>query len=113
MTAPAIKGPTEAMNSKLATTIIHTASGTSKAFIPGARAFIAVTMKLMPPSRKATNSNATASTHMLLPIGVRLYLGTAESGGGAGPPPPPPPPRPDHAALRLHPPTPTHAHVSA
>ena len=76
-----MSGPTEAMNSRLATTIIHTASGTSNARMPGARAFIAVTMKLMPPRRKATNSSATAITHMLLPIGVRLYLPTADSGG--------------------------------
>src|ERR1044072_8876378 len=93
MTAPAINGPTEAMNSRLATTIIHTTTGTSNAFMPWEPAFIAVTMKLMPPSRNATNSSATASTHMLLPMGVRLYLGVDDSGGEAGHAPPQPPAR--------------------
>ena len=69
------------MNSRLAITIIHTTIGTSNAFMPGARAFIAVMMKLMPPSRNATNSSATAITHSVEPSGVRLYLPTADSGG--------------------------------
>jgi hypothetical protein len=72
MTAPAISGPTEAMNRMLAMQIIHTTIGTSVHFMPGARAFIAVTMKLMPPMRKATNSSATASSHSDEPSGVRL-----------------------------------------
>ena len=38
----------------------------------GARLFIAVTVKLMPPSRKATNSSMTASNHSDAPAGVRL-----------------------------------------
>ena len=53
MTAPAISGPTEAMNRMLAMTIIHTTIGTSNIFMPGAREFIAVVTKLMPPSRNA------------------------------------------------------------
>ena len=40
----------------LATTIIHTTIGTSKARMPGAREFMRVVMKLIPPRRKATNS---------------------------------------------------------
>ena len=72
MTAPAISGPTEAMNRMLATTIIQTTIGTSNIFMPGAREFIAVVMKLMPPSRNATNSSATATTHSVAPSGVRL-----------------------------------------
>jgi len=81
MTAPAISGPTEAMNSRLAITMVHTTIGTSNAFMPGARAFIAVTMKLMPPSRKAMNSSATAITHNVEPSGVRLKACLADSGG--------------------------------
>ena len=81
ITAPAISGPTEAMNRMLAMTIIHTTIGMSYSFMPGAREFIAVVMKLMPPSRKATNSSATATSKMLEPSGVRLYSGLAESGG--------------------------------
>ena len=38
--APAISGPTEAMNMMLAMQIIHTVIGTSLAFMPGAREFI-------------------------------------------------------------------------
>ncbi len=60
MIAPAISGPAEAMNIMLASTIIHTTIGMSHIFIPGARLFIVVTVKLMPPSRNATNSSATA-----------------------------------------------------
>ena len=46
--------------------------GTSNIFMPGARLFITVVTKLMPPSRKATNSSATASSHSEAPAGVRL-----------------------------------------
>ena len=41
-------------------------------FIPGAREFISVVMKLMPPRRKATNSTATEISHSGAPCGVRL-----------------------------------------
>ena len=72
MTAPAISGPTEAMKMTLARTIIQTSSGISNIFIPGARLFIVVTVKLMPPKRNATNSSATATSHSTAPMGVRL-----------------------------------------
>ncbi len=72
MTAPAMSGPTEAMKRMLATTIIHTTIGMSVHLIPGAREFIAVVMKLMPPNRKATNSSATATSQSVEPSGVRL-----------------------------------------
>ncbi len=65
----------------LATTIIHTTMGTSNIFMPGAREFITVVTKLMPPMRKATNSSATAISHSGAPSGVRLYSALAESGG--------------------------------
>ena len=81
MIAPASSGPTDSMKRMLATTIIHTTSGTSKARIPGAREFISVVMKLIPPRRKATNSSPTPITHRVLPSGVRLYVSFAESGG--------------------------------
>ena len=81
MIAPAISGPTEAMNRMLAITIIQTTIGMSYSFMPGAREFIAVVTKLMPPSRNATNSSATARTHSDEPSGVRLYSCFADSGG--------------------------------
>ena len=81
MRAPAISGPTEAINRMLATTIIHTTIGTSYIFMPGARAFMAVTTKLMPPSRKATNSRAPATSQTLEPRPVRLYSALADRGG--------------------------------
>ena len=81
ITAPATSGPTEAMKRMLAMTIIQTTIGMSYIFMPGAREFIAVVTKLMPPSRKATNSNATAINHNDEPHGVRLYSALAESGG--------------------------------
>ncbi len=81
MIAPAISGPTDAMNRMLAITIIHTTTGMSYMRMPGAREFIAVVTKLMPPIRNATNSSATASTKSVAPSGVRLYSGLAESGG--------------------------------
>ncbi len=49
--------------------------------MPGAREFIAVVTKLMPPSRNATNSSATARTKSDEPSGVRLYSAFADSGG--------------------------------
>ena len=55
-----------------AMTIIQTMTGTSNIFMPGARLFISVVTKLMPPRRNATNSSATAVTHSVEPIGVRL-----------------------------------------
>src|ERR1044071_5656035 len=64
ITAPAINGPTLHMNKMEAMTIIHTTYGMSKSFMPGAREFIAVVMKLMPPMRNATNSSATATIHI-------------------------------------------------
>ena len=72
MTAPAIKGPAEAMKMMLARTIIQIRIGMSYIFMPGARLFIVVTVKLMPPSKNATNSSATASSHSVAPIGVKL-----------------------------------------
>ncbi len=81
ITAPAKSGPTEAMKRMLAITIIQTTTGMSYIFMPSAREFIAVVTKLMPPSRKATNSSATAITQIDDPSGVRLYCAFAESGG--------------------------------
>ena len=72
MTAPAIKGPAEAMKTMLARMIIQIRIGMSYIFMPGARLFIAVTVKLIPPSKNATNSSATASSQSVAPIGVRL-----------------------------------------
>jgi hypothetical protein len=60
--------------------------------MPGAREFIAVVTKLMPPSRKATNSSATATRKTLEPSPVRLYSAFAESGGYTVQAPPKPPP---------------------
>jgi hypothetical protein len=96
MTAPATSGPTEPMNNMLASTIIHTTTGMSNMRMPGAREFIAVVTKLMPPSRNATNSSATAITHRVEPSGVRLYCGLADSGGYAVHAPPKPPPGTNH-----------------
>jgi hypothetical protein len=53
---------------------------------------MAVVMKLMPPSRNATNSSATATSHIDEPSGVRPYSGLAESGGYAVHAPAKPPP---------------------
>ena len=72
MIAPASSGPTDNMNRMLATTIIQTTMGTSKARIPGALEFMSVVMKLIPPNRNATNSSPTPITHRVLPSGVRL-----------------------------------------
>src|SRR5262245_310624 len=83
MTAPAMSGPTDAMKRTLAITIIQTTIGTSNIVIPGAREFIAVVTKFMPPSRKAVNSSATAITQSVDPYGVRLYVDLADSGGYA------------------------------
>jgi hypothetical protein len=69
------------MKRMLAMTIIQTTIGTSYIFMPGAREFIAVVMKLMPPNRNATNSSATATSQIEDPYGVRLYSAFAESGG--------------------------------
>ena len=69
------------MNRMLASTIIQTTTGMSHILIPGARPFIVVTTKLIPPSRNATNSSATAISHSEAPSGVRLYAPFAESGG--------------------------------
>ena len=60
--------------------------------MPGAREFIAVVIKLMPPSRNAMNSRPTAITHNVAPMGVRLYIGLADRGGYAVHAPPKPPP---------------------
>ena len=49
------------MKTMLARTIIQITIGMSYIFMPGARLFIVVTVKLMPPSKNATNSSATAS----------------------------------------------------
>ncbi len=72
MTAPAISGPADAMKITVASTIIQIRMGMSNIFMPGARLFITVTVKLMPPSRNATNSSATATSHNTAPSGVRL-----------------------------------------
>ena len=92
ITAPATRGPTEAINKITATTINQTAIGMSSIFIPGARAFIVVVIKLIPPSRNETNSSATARIHKDAPQSVRLYSATEESGGYAVQAPPKPPP---------------------
>ncbi len=67
--------------------------------MPGAREFIAVVTKLMPPSRKATNSSATATTKSDEPSGVRLYSPSAESGGYVVQAPPKPPPGTKNEAI--------------
>ena len=72
ITAPAMSGPTDAMKTRLASTIIQMTIGTSNIFMPGAREFIAVVTKLMPPSRNATNSRATAMSQSVAPHGVAL-----------------------------------------
>src|SRR4029077_17418984 len=92
MTAPATNGATEAMKIMLASTIIQTTSGMSYIFMPGARLFIVVTVKLIPPSKNATNSSTTASSQSVEPIGVKLYAPTADSGGYAVQAPPNGPP---------------------
>src|SRR4051812_45295155 len=79
------------MKRMLAMTIIHTTYGTSNIFMPGAREFIAVVMKLIPPMRNATNSSATATIHIELPSVVIEKFGFAESGGYAVHAPPKPP----------------------
>ncbi len=99
MTAPAISGPTEDMNKMLATTIIQTTIGMSKIFIPGARAFMAVVTKLIPPNRKAMNSSATATSQNDDPRAVRLYWDFADSGGYAVQAPPKPPPGTKNEAI--------------
>ena len=76
----------------LATTIIQTTSGMSHKRMPGAREFIAVVMKLMPPRRNATNSSATATTQSVEPQLVMLYSAFADSGGYAVHAPLKPPP---------------------
>src|SRR5262245_38937705 len=92
MAAPARSGPTDAMKRMLAITIIQTTIGTSNIRMPGAREFIAVVMKLIPPSRNATNSSATATTQTVAPYRVRLYTALADSGGYAVHAPPNAPP---------------------
>ena len=81
MIAPAMSGPTDSMKRMLAMTIIQMTAGMSNIFMPGAREFITVTMKLIPPSRKAANSRATATTHKVCEVGRRLYSACDESGG--------------------------------
>ena len=81
MTAPAMSGPTDAMKRMLAITIIHTTIGTSNIRMPGAREFIAVVTKLMPPSKNAVNSSAMATTQNVAPYRVRLYAALADSVG--------------------------------
>ena len=81
MIDPAINGPTEAMNMIEANTIIQTTMGISVIRIPGARAFIEVVTKLIPPIRKATNSRATAINQSEAPQSVKLYSATADKGG--------------------------------
>jgi hypothetical protein len=80
------------MNIMLAITIIQTTIGMSNIFMPGAREFIAVVTKLMPPSRNATNSSATATIQSEAPQGVRLYCDLLDSGGYEVQAPPKPPP---------------------
>ena len=81
MMPPARSGPTESMKRIEAITIIQTTIGMSHIFIPGARLFMQVTMKLMPPRRKATNSRNTAVIQRVEPRPVRLYSALVESGG--------------------------------
>ena len=100
ITAPAMSGPTDAMKRMLAMTIIQRTIGMSCIFMPGARAFISVVMKLMPPSRKATNSSATATSQRVEPSGVRLYSALEESGGYAVHAPPKPPPGTNSETMR-------------
>ena len=81
MTAPAMRGPTESMKTTEATSTSHTKSGRSHIRIPGARMLIAVVMKFTPPTRKATNSSATAKIQRLTPQFTPLNSTPAESGG--------------------------------
>ena len=53
MIAPATKGPTENMNNNTPMLIIHTAMGMSSIRMPGARLFMVVVKKLIPPTKKA------------------------------------------------------------
>ena len=93
ITAPAISGPTEAMNRMLAITIIqHDHRDVVEPSCPGAREFIRVVTKLMPPSRNATNSSATPGPTASSPAAVRLYSAFADRGGYAVQAPPKPPP---------------------
>ena len=61
-------------------------------FIPGARAFIVVVIKFIPPNKNDTNSKATAKIHKEAPQSVRLYSATEERGGYEVHAPPKPPP---------------------
>ena len=101
MIAPAISGPTDAMKRMLATTIIQTTMGMSYIFIPGAREFMTVVTKLIPPSRKAMNSKVTATSQRVEPRGVRLYSALAERGGYAVQAPPNPPPGTKNEITRM------------
>jgi hypothetical protein len=71
MTAPAIKGPAEGMKTILAMTIIQMTIGISVQRMPGAREFMTVTMKLMPPNKNAMNSSITARSYRVAPQGVK------------------------------------------
>ena len=57
-----------------------------------------VVRKLMPPSKKATNSKATANNQNVAPQGARWYSALAESGGYAVHAPPKAPPGTKNAA---------------
>ncbi len=70
---PLVKQETSCQNYvKLATdrhvvSYSNSTNGMSYAFMPGAREFIRVVMKLIPPSKNATNSKATATSHIDAP----------------------------------------------
>ena len=80
ITAPATNGPTEAIKRMTAMLIIQMTIGMSIIPIPGARAFMVVVMKLIPPSKKATISRKTARSHKDAPQLVRLYSAAADNG---------------------------------
>ena len=71
---PPARSVTESMKRIDAITIIHTTIGMSHIFIPGARLFMQVTMKLMPPRRNATNSRKTAVIQSVDPRPVVFRL---------------------------------------
>ena len=69
--APANTG-SDSNSRNTVTSTDHTNNGILCIVMPGAREFISVVMKLIPPSKKATNSSATATSQSVEPSGVKL-----------------------------------------
>ena len=76
-----IKGPTESRKITEAIRIIQIINGMRKSDIPRVRMLNGVTRKLIPPMRKATNSSASARSHMSSPQLTPVYSTFADSGG--------------------------------